>query len=528
MLSQGDVLGPYEIVALVGQGGMATVYSAYHSRLDRHVAIKMMHQSLKQDPSFSARFEREARIIARLEHPNIIPIYDFDEHEGNPYLVMKFVEGQTLDKRLESGAIPLEDIVEMMDTVAGALTYAHEQGVLHRDIKPSNIVIDESGTPYLTDFGLARLLSGGTSTLSQGTMIGTPHYISPEQALGQSELDARTDVYSLGVVLYELVVGRVPFAGDTPFSIVHDHIYTPLPMPSEINAEVPSQVEAVLVRALAKDPNERYASAVELMAAFRQALAESNLIALNPDRAQPVTAPATRYQPVKDDSVQLNVDVQRDKRPRGRARRQKEFELNFGQFNVQDLERFGEEIGRRAESWAESVEEWAEQFEDDDKRRDRGRRRGKSRKPLTEEEKIRRRVEKRIEERQELRIHMVVYVMVHLLLWTIWLLSGRGFPWPLIVMFGWGIGMVAHYMDYQQKHGVGAARREREIERELEKARRQGRIPAEDAVFEQKAKRKNEDLADEHVRLAEDGELTSSFVDDLVDFEDDQQRGRLG
>jgi len=235
MVQAGEMIGPYRIVEQVGIGGMATVYKAYHAKLDRFVAIKMLHQSLTMEPNFLARFEREAQIIARLEHPNIVSVYDFSEYEGDPYLVMRYVEGQALDRILREAPLSLPETVRIMSAVGDALAYAHDHGVLHRDVKPSNIILDERGTPYLTDFGLARMVRGGSSTMSQGTIIGTPHYMSREQALGQSELDARTDVYSFGVVLYELVVGRVPFAGDTPFSIVHDHIYTPLPMPREAN-----------------------------------------------------------------------------------------------------------------------------------------------------------------------------------------------------------------------------------------------------------------------------------------------------
>jgi serine/threonine protein kinase len=274
-LNPGQQVGPYQIIGQLGNGGMATVYKAHHPRLDRFVAIKVMHKAFTEDAGFIARFEREAQIVAKLEHPHIVPVYDFNELDGQPYLVMKFIEGQTLKRVLSDGPMPLPEIIRIMDDMAGALTYAHLHGVLHRDIKPSNIVIDGKGEPFLTDFGLARVTKAGASTLSADMILGTPQYISPEQASGQAELDPRTDIYSLGVILYEMVVGRVPFNADTPYAVVHDHIYTDLPRPSVINPAVPPQVEAVLMKALAKKAVDRYDTAIEMMTAFKQACAEA-------------------------------------------------------------------------------------------------------------------------------------------------------------------------------------------------------------------------------------------------------------
>ncbi|MDX1994886.1 MAG: serine/threonine-protein kinase [bacterium] len=201
-LNTGDQVGQYEIRQQIGAGGMALVYKAYHARLDRYVAIKVLHQTHLQNDAFRARFEREARIVARLEHPNIVPIYDYSEIGTQPYLVMKFIEGRTLRDVLRERQLSTEEVLQLMTPMAQALDYAHQQGVLHRDIKPSNIIIDGRGIPYLTDFGLARLAQAGESTMSADMMLGTPQYISPEQASGKTELDSRTDIYSLGVVLY--------------------------------------------------------------------------------------------------------------------------------------------------------------------------------------------------------------------------------------------------------------------------------------------------------------------------------------
>ncbi|MEP7287318.1 MAG: protein kinase [Chloroflexota bacterium] len=294
----GETVGPYRITDRLGQGGMATVFRAYHAKLDRYVAIKVLHAAFKEDPTFLARFQREAQIVARLEHPSIVPTYDFSEHNGEPYLVMKFIEGNTLKARLSQKPLTLDETIKIMTAVAEALTYAHEQGVLHRDIKPSNILLEKGVTPYLADFGLARIASAGESTLSQDMMIGTPQYMSPEQAQGAKNLDGTTDVYSLAVVLYELVVGRVPFNADTPYAIIHDHIYSPLPIPSQVNPQVPYEVERMLLKALSKDPASRYVTPVQMVDAFREGVRTANLTELSAGSYRvPITIPTTANNP---------------------------------------------------------------------------------------------------------------------------------------------------------------------------------------------------------------------------------------
>jgi serine/threonine protein kinase/Flp pilus assembly protein TadD len=264
-ITPGENVGPYRVIEQLGSGGMATVFRAYHPSLDRYVAIKVLHPAFKEDPQFFQRFKREARIVAKLEHPNIIPVYDFNEHKGEPYLVMRFVEGDTLKPKMEGKPMSSAEVLRLMRPVCEALAYAHEQGVLHRDIKPSNIMVTKDGSVFVTDFGLARMVQAGESTLSQDMMVGTPQYISPEQAQGISDLDGRTDIYSLGVVLYEMLTGQVPFSADTPFATVHDHIYTPLPPPSKINPHIDPAVERMLLKALAKDPNDRFATVNDLL-----------------------------------------------------------------------------------------------------------------------------------------------------------------------------------------------------------------------------------------------------------------------
>jgi tRNA A-37 threonylcarbamoyl transferase component Bud32/DNA-binding beta-propeller fold protein YncE/tetratricopeptide (TPR) repeat protein len=282
----GENVGPYRIIEQLGQGGMATVFKAYHAGLDRYVAIKVMHPAFKQDPTFLARFQREARVVAKLDHPNIVPIYDYAEHNGNPYLVMKFIEGETLKARLSRGPLTRDEGLRVVDAVGKALAYAHARGILHRDIKPSNILLCPDGAIYLADFGLARIAQAGESTLSNEMLLGTPHYISPEQARGEWNLDAGTDIYSFGVVLYEMVVGRVPFNADTPFSIIHDHIYTPLPLPQKINPRVPDNVQRILLKALAKDRADRYATVEELATSFLRAVSGPPTAAARTDAAE--------------------------------------------------------------------------------------------------------------------------------------------------------------------------------------------------------------------------------------------------
>jgi serine/threonine protein kinase len=266
----GAYIGPYRVLEQLGQGGMATVFKAYHTALDRCVALKVLHPVFLEDKNFLARFEREAKLIARLEHVHIVPVYDFSNHEGQPYLVMKFIEGETLKARLAQGPLSAHETLEIVVAVGSALSYAHRQGILHRDIKPANIIIDKDSSIYLADFGLARIAETGGSTLTGDMIVGTPQYISPEQAMGISNLDEGTDIYSFGVMLYEMVVGRVPFDADTPFTVIQDQIYAALPLPSVINPQVSFELESILLKALAKQRSDRYATVKDLVEAFRE------------------------------------------------------------------------------------------------------------------------------------------------------------------------------------------------------------------------------------------------------------------
>jgi len=284
-LDEGQVVGAYSIERRLGSGGMAVVYAAQHNKLKRTVALKMMHAGIQDEPELLARFQREARVVAKLDHPQIVPIYDFDEYHGTPYIVMKLVEGRTLKWHLLKRALPLAEVDRVCSAVADALTYAHGRGVLHRDVKPANVMIDEeTGAPYLTDFGLARVLAQGESSMSIGMIVGTPHYLAPEQASGE-QIGPGADVYALGVMMYEMVVGQVPFSGASTHTIVHDHIYTEPPRPSQVNPEVPVAVERVILQALEKDPADRYETPRDLLDAFHDAVHASGLTELSEDRS---------------------------------------------------------------------------------------------------------------------------------------------------------------------------------------------------------------------------------------------------
>lgn len=267
----GTHIGSYVISEKLGQGGMATVYKAHHERLDRYVAIKVLHPAFKDNDDFLKRFTREAQVVAKLEHPNIVPVYDFAEHDGYPYLVMRYVEGETLKDTLNRGQLSRQEIIRIAQGIADGLDYAHQQGVLHRDIKPSNILMTNGGGIYIADFGLARMTQAGESTMSQDMIMGTPQYISPEQAKGSENLDGRTDIYSFGIIVYEMVTGQVPFQSDTSYSIIHSQIFDAPPNPRTINTDVSPELETVLLNVLNKEPENRYPTAGAFMTAFKDA-----------------------------------------------------------------------------------------------------------------------------------------------------------------------------------------------------------------------------------------------------------------
>jgi putative two-component system response regulator len=268
-ISEGAQLGPYRILGRIGRGGMATVYRAHHAGLDRDVAIKVLPEFFAEDASYRERFQLEARSVARLKHPNILNVFDFGQDWGVTYLVLELVEGGTLAERL-GRPIDLEDVIRFMRPIAGALDYAHSQGVLHRDIKPSNILVHRDGTPVLADFGLATMADSPRKLTASGTILGTPEYMSPEQGAGEP-IGPASDRYSFAVVAYEMLTGRVPFEAETPAAVLLSHINKTVPPTRELVGEVSSHIESALRKALAKTPIERFDSASQFVTALTPA-----------------------------------------------------------------------------------------------------------------------------------------------------------------------------------------------------------------------------------------------------------------
>ncbi len=267
----GKMVNGYEILSQVGQGGMATVFLARQQSMNRNVALKFLPSVFLNDETYLQRFEREVKIVSRLEHRNIVPVYDFGEYESQPYIAMRYMPAGSVEELLAEGRISLPRILSIVEQVASALDYAHQNRILHRDLKPSNILLDDGGGVFITDFGIARILSESSSQITTQGVVGTPSYMSPEQARAE-KLDGRSDVYSLGVMLFELVTGRRPFESDTPYSLAVMHVTMPPPLPRQFEPGVSTALEAVIMRALSKTRDARFASAGELAEALRAAL----------------------------------------------------------------------------------------------------------------------------------------------------------------------------------------------------------------------------------------------------------------
>jgi serine/threonine protein kinase len=287
----GQMLGAYRIIGKIGQGGMATVYKAYQPSMDRHVAIKVLPGQLADSPEFVKRFQQEARIIARLEHPHILPVFDFGEDNGITFFVMRYFDAGTLKDKMAAGPLPIHEIDRIFTQLADALGYAHARGIVHRDLKPANTLVDEDGNLFLTDFGIAKLLESASPRLTQtDAIMGTPAYISPEQAQA-GPVDQRSDIYSLGIILYELVTGRVPYVADTPLAVILKHVSDPLPLPSLVKSDIAPAIEQVILKALAKNPNDRFATTAEFVAAWKRALREMDTLAREPEQLRTVISP---------------------------------------------------------------------------------------------------------------------------------------------------------------------------------------------------------------------------------------------
>ncbi len=283
----GTMLGNYRILSPIGQGGMARVYKAYQENLDREVAIKVLPPWYAADRSFVERFNLEARLVARLSHPNIVTVHDANEQNKHLYIVMQYIEGGTLKNRMdallsERKVMDTTEVVAVFTQLADALTYAHEQGIIHRDIKPVNVLMDHAGRPILSDFGIAKVLASSQMHLTHpGAGVGTPEYMSPEQCQGGS-VDGRADIYALGVMLFEAQTGYTPFRNDNYPALAHSHIYEAPPRPRSLNPNIHPAIEHVILKALMKHPQQRFQKASEMIDALKLALTLDHPTASHP------------------------------------------------------------------------------------------------------------------------------------------------------------------------------------------------------------------------------------------------------
>jgi predicted Ser/Thr protein kinase len=265
----GKQFGSYQIVGPLGEGGMAAVFKAYQPAMERYVAVKVLPRQLAVSKEFVGRFQQEAKLLARLQHPHILPVFDYGETDGYTYIVMPFIQGGTLSDLIEKRRFSLSEAREIISQSGSALGYAHLRGMIHRDVKPSNVLIDESGNCLLTDFGLARMIESTSNLTTSGAIVGTPAYMSPEQGTGR-KIDHRSDIYSLGIIFFELLSGRVPYTAETPVAIVFKHIQEPLPSIKKYNPDISTEVEMILFKVLAKNPEDRYQTVDDFLHALEQ------------------------------------------------------------------------------------------------------------------------------------------------------------------------------------------------------------------------------------------------------------------
>ena len=266
----GSALGRYRVIEQLGRGGMATVFRCHDPNLDRHVAVKVLPSFHTEDPTFTGRFTQEAQTVAKLNHPNILQIYDFGEDKGYTYIVTELVPGGDLQDMLDGSAMPVLEVLKFMGPLAEALDTAHRQGIVHRDLKPANVLLDNDGRAILADFGLARMLESTTRFTQASQALGTPEYMAPEQAMG-ADADHRSDLYAFGVMIYQMLLGQTPFRADTPAATLMAHVHQPLPLPTSLNPDIEPRMEAILLKALAKTPDDRFQSAREMIQALAQA-----------------------------------------------------------------------------------------------------------------------------------------------------------------------------------------------------------------------------------------------------------------
>jgi len=307
-LAPGATLGNYQIAEKIGAGGMGSVYKAYQPALGRYVAIKVLPPQTAGDPSFAERFALEARAIGKLRHPNIVTAYDFSTSGDLAYLVSDFIDGGTLADQL-GAPLPLDYALTILTPMASALDYAHARGVVHRDIKPQNILLTHDGTPVLTDFGLAKIIGPGSGVTQAGALMGTAEYIAPECASGAESAGPAADQYAMAIVAYQMLVGRHPFPSENPLSALMAHVHKPVPLPSTIGVALPPNVEAALLRGLAKKPAERFARVGDFVRALSGSapqIVSAPSVPVIPTAAQPQTVvPAEAPKPSTPEAPQL-------------------------------------------------------------------------------------------------------------------------------------------------------------------------------------------------------------------------------
>lgn len=306
-MEQPQTIGRYRITTEIGRGGMATVYLAHDPSFDRDVAVKVLPREFSHDPTFRERFEREARTIAQLEHNAIVPVYDVGTEDGMSYLVMRYMPGGSLAERIERGAIPVGETARILADVASGLDEAHAKGVVHRDLKPGNILFDREGTAYLSDFGIVKLAEASAALTGTG-IVGTPSYMSPEQARGEPDIDPRSDIYALGVIAYEMLTGKAPYEADTPMGVAIKHILDPVPEILQVKPDLPAAIGPVMKRALAKDRAERFPTSHALAGAIA-AVAEGLPVPEDESPAASVAlhapAPPEVYRPYEPETMPL-------------------------------------------------------------------------------------------------------------------------------------------------------------------------------------------------------------------------------
>jgi serine/threonine protein kinase len=291
----GKTLGQYQILESIGSGGTAQIYRAYQPSVRREVVVKVLSPSFQDDPGFTKRFAQEVDVIAHLQHPHIIPVYDFGEQDGDVYIVMAYMRGGTLADRIDrsQGGLPDEETVRLFDLMAEGLDYAHSRGIVHRDLKPNNILMDEGNNPYLADFGLAKFTEGKIE-MTNTMMTGTAAYMAPEIArTGKST--KRADIYALGIILFEMLTGKLPYQGKTPYNVLSAHVNQPIPNIRDYRPDLPEAMQTVIAKAIAKEPEDRFASATEMAETFKAALNAPRLDPVIEKQEQPKSKNEAAY-----------------------------------------------------------------------------------------------------------------------------------------------------------------------------------------------------------------------------------------